>query len=117
MFHFEQLEARENPATVDLVGGVIAILVRLWNDDTGAIVSTEYLMVSGIVVAGSSAGLVAIRDAGNRQMQQIAELPSVAIPSQDEMRRQVAMPSMVVVQQNVVVNVAAAQPVILPPSP
>ncbi len=92
------------------------MLSRLWHDDTGGIISTEYVMVMGIVVTGASAGLVKLRDEGNKQMADLATIPAVAIPDQETVRKQVAMPltGSASVVQNVTVNVFPTQ---LPPSP
>ena len=42
-----------------------ALLTRLWNDETGSIVATEYLMLGTIVSLGSAAGMVSVRDSMN----------------------------------------------------
>jgi hypothetical protein len=38
------------------------LFVRLWNDEAGAIIATEYLMLGSIVVAGAAAGMGSMRD-------------------------------------------------------
>ncbi len=39
-----------------------SLLRRLWNDECGAVVATEYLMLGSIVAAGSASGMAAMRD-------------------------------------------------------
>jgi Flp pilus assembly pilin Flp len=39
------------------------LLLKLWHDEDGAIVATEYLMLGSIVAAGGVGGMVAMRDA------------------------------------------------------
>jgi Flp pilus assembly pilin Flp len=41
------------------------LLTRLWNDETGSIVATEYLMLGTIVSLGGAAGLATVRDSMN----------------------------------------------------
>jgi hypothetical protein len=38
------------------------LIVSLWNDESGAVIATEYLMLGSIVAAGSAGGMVAMRD-------------------------------------------------------
>lgn len=38
------------------------LLKQLWSDDSGAVLSTEYIMLGSIVAAGGSTGMVALRD-------------------------------------------------------
>lgn len=38
------------------------LFVRLWKDESGAVIATEYLMLGSIVALGSASGLVAMRD-------------------------------------------------------
>ncbi len=37
------------------------LFVQLWQDETGAIIATEYLMLGSIVAAGGISGMVAMR--------------------------------------------------------
>jgi Flp pilus assembly pilin Flp len=39
------------------------LLIQLWNDQAGAVLSTEYLMLGSIVAAGGTAGMTQLRDA------------------------------------------------------
>lgn len=38
------------------------LFARLWTDDAGAVIATEYLMLGSLVAAGSATGMVAMRD-------------------------------------------------------
>jgi Flp pilus assembly pilin Flp len=38
------------------------LFMQLWNDESGAVVATEYLMLGSIVALGSAAGMAEIRD-------------------------------------------------------
>ena len=38
------------------------LLRALWSDESGAVLSTEYIMLGSIVAAGGSTGMVALRD-------------------------------------------------------
>lgn len=38
------------------------LFVRLWEDESGAIVATEYLMLGSIVAMGAASGMAAMRD-------------------------------------------------------
>lgn len=38
------------------------LLAQLWSDETGAVLSTEYIMLGSILAAGGSTGMVALRD-------------------------------------------------------
>lgn len=42
---------------------------RLWADDCGAVICTEYLMLGTILVMGVGAGLVAVRNSINNEFQ------------------------------------------------
>lgn len=95
------------------------LIRRLWADDRGAVVSTEYVMVSGLVVGGVGSGMVAVRNAGVRQANALAETISATpyIPTPAEMRQATAMPTHAAAtpwqqSQSVVVN-----NIIFPPSP
>lgn len=41
------------------------LCVRLWKDEAGAVVSTEYLMLASIVAAGGATGMAGLRDSVN----------------------------------------------------
>lgn len=38
------------------------LLTQLWNDETGAVISTEYLLLGSVVAVGSASGMAAMRD-------------------------------------------------------
>lgn len=38
------------------------LLERFWNDECGAVIATEYLMLGSVVAVGSASGMVAMRD-------------------------------------------------------
>jgi Flp pilus assembly pilin Flp len=37
-------------------------LVQLWNDESGAVIATEYLMLGSVVALGTAAGMAEVRD-------------------------------------------------------
>ncbi len=47
------------------------LLRKLWNDDQGALLTSEYLMLGGVVVLGSAGGLAAMRDATVEEMKEM----------------------------------------------
>jgi hypothetical protein len=48
------------------------LFAKLWSDDCGALISTEFLFVATILVLGVIAGLVLVRDAVVVQLEQLA---------------------------------------------
>ena len=44
------------------------LLNKLWNDDSGAILTAEYLTLGSVVVLGGVGGLAAMRDSVNSEM-------------------------------------------------
>lgn len=38
------------------------VLVKFWNDECGAVLSTEYLMLGTVVAVGGASGMAAMRD-------------------------------------------------------
>ena len=48
------------------------ILSRLWADDAGAILSTEYLLLASILITGTVGGLSTVRDAVNAEWHELA---------------------------------------------
>lgn len=97
------------------------LLRKLWSDDSGAVVSTEYVMVTGLAVGAAGSGVVALRNAAIKQSEHLAETIVAApyLPTPDEMRQRTVLPAAkqpqsattVQCQQVVIVNN------ILPPSP
>ena len=47
-----------------------SLLSRLWNDDRGAVLASEYLTLGSVVVLGGVAGLTALRDSVNGEMKE-----------------------------------------------
>jgi Flp pilus assembly pilin Flp len=48
------------------------LMLRLWNDDCGALIATEWVFLATILVLGSITGLVAIRQAVISQFAELA---------------------------------------------
>jgi Flp pilus assembly pilin Flp len=48
------------------------LFARLWNEDEGAIIASEFLFVVTIIVIGIIVGLAAIRDAVNTELSELA---------------------------------------------
>jgi Flp pilus assembly pilin Flp len=46
------------------------LLKKLWADECGAVIATEYLMLGSIVAVGGTTGLVAMRDAMTSEYQE-----------------------------------------------
>ena len=51
---------------------MLSLLKRLWADDACAILSVEWTLLTGVMVMGVSAGAVAVRDAVNANMANVA---------------------------------------------
>jgi hypothetical protein len=49
------------------------LVARLWADDLGSVIASEYLMLGGVVGLGSVAGLSALRDAANHEMEEFGQ--------------------------------------------
>jgi hypothetical protein len=47
-------------------------IVRLWDDDRGALIATEWVFVATILVLGSITGLVAVRQAAMAELYDVA---------------------------------------------
>ncbi|HZT79057.1 MAG TPA: hypothetical protein VFA26_02445 [Gemmataceae bacterium] len=56
-------------------------LVRLWRDDSGALIATEFVMAATLLVLGTVAGLVAVRDATNSGLTEFADAVRSVRPS------------------------------------
>jgi len=41
------------------------LMARLWNDEAGSVIATEYLMLGTVVALGSAGGMVTVRDSIN----------------------------------------------------
>ncbi len=46
------------------------LMTRLWNDESGSIIATEYLMLGTVVALGSATGMVTVRDSINEEYQE-----------------------------------------------
>ena len=53
-----------------MVSVVRRLLARLWADDCGEVVATEYLALGSVLALGGVGGLVAMRDATVGEMQE-----------------------------------------------
>lgn len=49
-----------------------SLLLKLWNDDVGSVLAVEWTLLVGVMVMGVSAGAVAVRDAVNANMANVA---------------------------------------------
>ena len=49
----------------------INLMQKLWNDDRGAIVTAEYMMVFGIMALGAAQGLSTLRDTATQEMKEM----------------------------------------------
>jgi Flp pilus assembly pilin Flp len=49
------------------------LLAKLWKDEDGAVIATEYLMLGSIVAAGSATGLASMRDAMVNEYQEFGQ--------------------------------------------
>lgn len=68
------------------------LLARLWADDTGAIITTEYVMVLGVVTMGGIAGANEVRKATVAGFQRLGRNIERAVPDPDQMARLMAQP-------------------------
>jgi len=46
---------------------------KLWADDSGSVIASEYLMLGSVVTLGGAAGLTAMRDATNQEMREYGQ--------------------------------------------
>lgn len=96
----------------------MSLLRQLWSDDSGAVVSTEYVMVTGLAVGAAGSGVVTVRNAAIKQCEQLAATITAApVPTPDEMRRMTALPVPSQSPTSAAVVVVVQQSVTLPPSP
>ena len=51
---------------------MLGLMSRLWNDDEGAIIATEFVFLATILVVGILVGMVAVRDAVNNELVDVA---------------------------------------------
>ena len=55
--------------------------MKLWEDDKGAIISTEYVLVGGVLVSGIIPGLVSARNAINQAYANMGNTIVNSVPS------------------------------------
>ena len=53
----------------------------LWNDDDGAVISVELILIISILIFGMIPGLVALRNAGISVMTNLGNLANALVPS------------------------------------
>lgn len=66
---------------------------RLWLDDFGGVVTTEYLMVMGVAAAGAAAGASLVRDSVTAGFDKMGRSLMVAVPDPAVVRRYVEIPA------------------------
>ena len=59
----------------------MSMLRRLWSDDRGAVLSTELVLIIGIVIFGIIPGLVALRNSLNAALGTIGNVITTIVPS------------------------------------
>lgn len=68
-------------------------LRKLWNDDAGAIIASEYLMLGSIVVVGGAAGMNSMRDSVAEEMKEygtsLRQVRQAYVPA--DLRRQASL--------------------------
>jgi hypothetical protein len=69
------------------------ILSRLWEDDTGAVISTELIMVVGVATFGTIPGLVAARNSMTSSFQKIGNNLQSVVPDPETLRKQIEQPA------------------------
>jgi hypothetical protein len=60
---------------------MLSLMKRLWNDDEGAIISVEWILVVVVLLFGLIPGLVAVRNGTDATMATIANLLLAILPS------------------------------------
>ena len=66
-------------AAIKVRAGQVAM--KLWQDDTGAIISTEYVLIGGVLVSGIIPGLVTARNAINQAYTNMGNTILSSVPS------------------------------------
>lgn len=51
---------------------MLPLLLKIWDDDAGALISLEFLFVATILVLGMSVGLTSLRQAINTELIELA---------------------------------------------
>jgi Flp pilus assembly pilin Flp len=57
------------------------VAMKLWQDDTGAIISTEYVLIGGVLVSGIIPGLVTARNSINQAYTNMGNTILSAVPA------------------------------------
>jgi Flp pilus assembly pilin Flp len=60
---------------------VANLISRLWNDDQGAIISVEWLLIVSVLIFGLIPGLVALRNGIDSAMATVANILTQVLPS------------------------------------
>ena len=56
------------------------LLKRLWLDDVAAVISTEFILLSGVLITGIGVGAASLRDSVNNSFKQIGTNMEAVIP-------------------------------------
>lgn len=75
---------------------------RLWNDDKGAIMSQEFILMSGLLVTGLSGGMMSLRDSINQNYEQIGKNIQVAVPKDINQYKGLTISQTVAQSQNLI---------------
>ena len=91
------------------------LMVRLWNDDCGALIAAEWVFVATILVLGAITGLVAVRQAVIAELHDVANAllalnQSYSFSGQSNCESSTAGSSFKDVGDSIVVKSAAATP-------
>ena len=62
------------------------LFAQLWQDENGAVLSTEYLMLGSIVAMGAASGMAAMRDSMNDEFKEFGQ-------SSRELRQSYSIPT------------------------
>lgn len=65
----------------------MSLFSRLWNDDSGAVVSVELMMILGLLMLALSAGAGKMRNAAQKNVDGFTESLQLATPKPDEIRQ------------------------------
>jgi Flp pilus assembly pilin Flp len=57
------------------------LLSRLWNDDQGAIISVEWILIVAILIFGLIPGLVALRNSIDAAMGTVGNILTIIVPN------------------------------------
>ena len=50
---------------------IVNLAKQLWNDDCGAIIAAEYIMLGSVLMLGTAQGLATLRDSTNQELQEM----------------------------------------------